>query len=494
MSDPSQLVDRVQRPDGPSGRPATVGGAGRRRLRVAGAIAAVSMLVVVGLTAQFAGDDESDRAADRAADRAVDLPSPNRSGVDLDVVLSVGRTQASIGSIDWRRVDGDRTTLPAGVVGRTGSSLVGRGNDGALVWSSDDDGVVWQIGEHSASIDVGGHRWSVTGEEERRQLIEETDTGRALARIVDSTAVRDGMDVSWQVPDSRPRVVEVRGEIFARLDRREDVAWRIALGLDPSEDYRVRVGDGVDDLWADPSADRALPTVELTARRDGDRVILADRAGVEVWSVEAASSSEDVLDALRPRVSSEWLRWTGAAFETIDHPWAPADRVDVTRVEHGLVAVATISRRAGPRLWSTRDGMRWEVLDAPAQPSPSSPMPVESSADEAIVTISDGAATTHWSTMDGVTFERLADVPGIDERSRGTFGWIAPDPRGSPRIRVSADGVEWDTVDLSDQLGFDGARWDTQVDAIAIGSSIYVVATHGNSRILLVGAVGRATP
>ena len=116
-------------------------------------------------------------------------------------------------------------------------------------------------------------------------------------------------------------------------------------------------------------------------------------------------------------------------------------------------------------------------------------MPMAAHSGEVILTISNGVTTSHWSTADAETFTRLADVPGINKRSLGSFGWVAPDPRSSPRLRVSPDGETWEVLDLSAYLGFEASRWGTTIIATTIESSIYVIATAGNDRTLLVGTV-----
>lgn len=44
-------------------------------------------------------------------------------------------------------------------------------------------------------------------------------------------------------------------------------------------------------------------------------------------------------------------------------------------------------------------------------------------------------------------------------------------------------------LDLSERLGFEASGWDTTVIATTIGSRIYVIATTGNNRTLLLGTV-----
>ena len=151
--------------------------------------------------------------------------------------------------------------------------------------------------------------------------------------------------------------------------------------------------------------------------------------------------------------------------------------------------MATVRLDGGPRVWSTVDGEQWTPVDLPVEPSENSPMPVTVGRDEIVLAISDGTVTSYWSTLDAAIFQQLPNVPGISRRSHGSFGWVAPDPRSSPILRVSQDGVTWVELDLSDELGYNAARWDARLEAIAIGDRIYVTSTLGERRMVLIGTI-----
>lgn len=421
-------------------------------------------------------------------------PSPARSEVLPGVTETNDRgldvMETSIGLIRWVSVQGDRSTLPAGVLTATGSALAGSSDGGELTWESR-DGTTWSVSENVATTEVGGLRWSVVRDDERRRLVEVAAGLRRAPRFADSEASSDGLVVSREVPEGGSGVIAVGGDVFALLNRREEVPWSTVLGIAPSASYRVRVADGDRSLLAESSRETGEQTVELIARLDDGRVVLDNDQGVQVWSVEASPSAIEALDAVRPQVSLEWLRWDGQEFVSTDSPWQSTDRVEVAAVETGLVAVATVSLQGRERAWFTPDGLRWNSFEAPGEPSPASPMPMAARNGEVILTVSNGATTSHWSTADAETFTPLADVPGINERSLGSFGWVAPDPRSSPRLRVSPDGESWEVLDLSEQLGFEVSRWNTTIVATAIESSIYVIATTGNDRTLVMGTVTR---
>jgi hypothetical protein len=484
MSDPAKVAEPIHPGVGGSdGARAVV--TPRLRPRRCVAMTAAALITAAGILVWTAGDRTTDSDPNRESTTEGSSAPPSDSIAERPVIAD--STGSPIGVIRWTRVSGDQSTLPAAVVRQTNSGLVGRGEGGDQTWTSD-DGSAWQFSDEAATTEVGNRQWSVVRDDDRRRLVEVTDAGRAQTPIAARATARDGIDVSWEVPDGQLSVVEINGDLFARLDRREDVPWRNVLGIGAGESYRVRITDGIHRVLAESSEDQTTPTIEFIARREADRVVLEDLAGAVVWSV-AASPTASALDAVATQVSAEWLRWNGRQLESIDRPWASKDGVGVVLLDDVLIAVATISRDSGARVWLSTDGLYWSPVELPAQPSPASPISLTTSVGQITLTISDGGTTSHWSTADAMTFDRLVDVPGINQRSRGTFGWLAPDPRSSPRLRVSADGAAWDVVDLSKQLGFDSSRWDTDIDAITIGSNIYVVATRGDERTLLVGTV-----
>ncbi len=490
MSDPEQVgSDSPRRPlvsGSDRGRPSRH--PSRINLTASSVVAAVALLLVAGAVVWSIGGQFGDADVDRGATPT----SPARSEVLPDVAEINDRgadvTETSIGLIRWTSVQGDRSTLPAGVVAATGPPVTGRNDGGDVVWESL-DGTTWQLNERAATTEVGGLEWSVVRDEERRRLVEVTTGSRLPPRFADSDASSDGLVVSWEVPEGGSGVVDVGGDVFALLNRREEVPWRTVLGIAPSANYRIQVTDGDRSLLAESSPAAGEQVVELTARLDEGRVVLDNDQDMQVWSIAASPRAIEALDAVRPQVSLEWLRWDGQRFVSTDSPWKPTDLVEVAPVETGLVAVATVSLQRDERAWFTSDGLRWSSFEAPGHPSPSSPIPMAAHNGEVILTISNHARTSHWSTADTKTFTPLADVPGINERSQGSFGWVAPDPRSSPRLRVSPDGEAWEVLDLSERLGFEVSRWGTTIIATTVESSIYVIATTGNNRTLLVGTV-----
>lgn len=404
---------------------------------------------------------------------------------------TVSGAQTSIGRIEWARLSGDTASLPAAVVAGPDGVLLGRDDDGRVSLVSV-DGVAWDRDRAAGDVAIAGVRWSVDLIDGRRSLMQVDGEGfPVVAPVVDDRAARDGTLVSWAVPGTAPSdvLVDAGGGLFARLDRHEQVDWRAVLDLAPSDGYRVHVVSGDDDETFESSAAVSIDPNELTAEMTATGVVLRDSSGREIGTVGAEPMSGGPLDALRPTVSAGWARWDTDRFTVLEPPWAADEVVEVAAIADRILAVATVKLEPGRRVWSTDDGVHWEAADLPIEPSAASPMPMTVGHDEIVLSISDGTSPSYWSTRDAISFERLANVPGINLRSQGSFGWIAPDPRSSPVLRVSPDGDTWTELDLSDQLGYDAARWDGRLDAIAIGAHIYVTSTVGDERTILIGDV-----
>ena len=353
--------------------------------------------------------------------------------------LAVSAARTSIGRIEWARLSGDTASLPAAVVAGPDGVLLGRDDDGRLSLVSV-DGVAWDRDRAAGNVEIAGVRWSVDSIDGRAIV----DAGRrrrasqVLRRWSMIESVRAGTLVSWEVPGAAPRdvLVDAGGGLFARLDRHEQVDWRSLLDLAAGDGYRVHVvsGDDAETFESSLSASSIDP-IELTAEMTATGVVLRDSSGDEIGILGMNATAGGPLDALHPTVSPGWARWDTDQFTVLDAPWAANEVVEVAAIADRILAVVTIKLEPGQRVWSTDDGVDWEAVDLPIEPSATSPMPMTVGQDEIVLSISDGTSPSYWSTRDAITFERLANVPGINLRSQGSFGWIAPDPRSSPVLR-----------------------------------------------------------
>lgn len=399
---------------------------------------------------------------------------------------------SAVGVIRWERVDGDRASLPARIVGMRGNVLVGLDDDRTSS-SASADGRRWSSTPEAGAADVGGVVWRVAPSGERRVLTRISEGGELPAAVADPLdAPRDGFTTHYEVPDDAADglPVQIGGEIFARLDRRTEIPWSDVFGVarDAALSVHVQVGDEVLTFGSSASGSTVDVGVAVVSDESTDRATIVDGSGMVIWEFDTGGL--DPIDALRPSKRLSWLSWDGTRFVEIDVPWATADRVEVFAVGDGALAVPTIETGAPANgVWWTSNGTDWQSVALPTERSAGSPMPVHAGSGAVILTISAGDRTSSWSTIDGATFQELPNVPGVGRSSTGTFGAVAPDPRSNPIVRVSADGEHWEQVDVSEQLDVAVAQWGLTIDATAVGSKIYVIATRGDTRTLLIGTV-----
>lgn len=220
--------------------------------------------------------------------------------------------------------------------------------------------------------------------------------------------------------------------------------------------------------------------------------IVGPDAGGIVWELDDQVFVLAV-HAIRGTTTSQWLRWTGDGFVATDPPWTDDHIVEVAALDHGVLAAVTDTAARTVEFWRSTDGSSWQRSVLPEEPAVGTPLPSLSDDTEPVVTLYTDAGISFWTTADGDSFQPLPDIPGIARRSSGSPGWVAPDPRSSPRIRVSPDGITWEELDLREILGIDGSYWDLTIDARIIDSTIYVTATWPDHRTMLIGSVEPAT-
>ncbi len=429
---------------------------------------------------------------------ALDPPDPPASGerpgsTFLPLGMSVG---TPVGSIIWTRIDGDATSLPARVTGTDGTDLVGDDASGRR-WRSSDGGHRWTVSDvFEVERRIGDQSWVVHHLAGRMTLSRRTPGGDDPVVLdavndVPSDGVAVRTEVAAEPFDGFP--VELDGEIYLPVSRRVEFPWAQLTGAGPGEPYRVRVAVG-DELVTAVSGDfHELPvsTFALRTMTGGDRYEILDADDDVVWSVPArlAGIEMSAAGALSGIPSTIWSRWDGDGFAPAGDAWSAGSRVDLVAIAGGVLARSATALNREIALVRTTDGRTWEQVDFPDEPRANTPVDLHAGDGEAIVTMFSATGATAWSTIDGSVFDELPDVPGIEARTRGDFGWIAPDPRSAPRIRVSPDGEAWEVVDIAGMLDVDSSRWDVSIGARAIDSSIYLVADHPTRRTLLIGHV-----
>ncbi len=410
--------------------------------------------------------------------------------------LPIDDIETSVGTIAWTRVEGDARTLPASIVALEGEVLLGT-DDSRGWWRSDDGGRRWDSSAITAfERQVGEETWVVRHGAGQATLMRPSDGGPAVVELgASNNGVGDGyvvradhvVDVNAGYP------IELDGGLYVLARLRVGLPWSDIVNAAPDAPHRVQVAFGDRRITAVSGDFHERPIDILVARSiDGDeRFELLDATGATVWTMSADTGvpGVEVDDAIAGVTQVVWLHWSGARFAAVEPPWSSDDRVDIAVIPGGVLARSTSAPTREAALWHTVDGVVWTPVVLPAKPAARTPLPIRQGDDEAIITIFTERGPQAWSTRDGSTFDDLAEVSGVDRRSRGAFGWVAPDGRSAPRIRVSVDGEAWEVVDLRSLLGFEESRWDITLDARALGSTVYVIADRPDGRTLLIGEV-----
>ena len=299
------------------------------------------------------------------------------------------------------------------------------------------------------------------------------------------------MSTELAVTDGFP--IEIEGGIYVLANRRARLPWEQIAGVTAGEPYRVEVGvDGGSFVAISGGDVEAMPVTELELQPVGatGRFDLMD-GNVIAWTFDtnAGDLGVSAVDVVAGAWTASWLRWDGTAFVPEDTPWSRDDRVDVVATPGGVIARSVSAPDREAALWHTGDGLEWEEIQLPTPPAADTPLNIYQGDGDAIVTVFTDAGPTSWSTVDGRRFDELPHVSGIAARTRGTFGWVAPNARSAPRLHVSADGADWELVDLRSLLDLDDSHWDVAIDVRAIDSAIYVTVSRLSGRTLLIGDV-----
>ena len=491
----------IEPPDAPVRAPPSDPPPRRRRRYVVGAVALIVTVVAgtAALLAVDAGDRSTapppDAEVERTADEPADVaPSdPSDAFVQLPPITPVSET--AVGPISWTRIDGTTLRLPARVGPGDGDEILG--SDGSRRYVSIDGGRSWKVTTVSHdSRAVGGETWSVGPPGTAPPVLTRSiPDGEAEVLSDDPFGVVPRGWASTIVPSRYPAdgfPVELTSEVFVLAERRLQLPWPVIAGDDPDGSFRVRVTTGERSVTAVAGDFHEMPVQQFTLSRTADGEWELSRPGepdAAVWVFEAEDLA-GAFEAISGRTEVAWLRWNGDGFERTAVPWQDEHRVQMIELGDRFVAHSTDAAYQDTHLWTSTDGTTWSDVALPTSPRADYPINIAAGQDDVVVTILTEEGWTNWSTTDGEGFDLLPKIPGIGLRSKGEFGWIAPDPRSFPRIRVSPDGEEWETIDLRDPLGLDASSWDVSITARALGSTIFVIATSNGERTMLIGEVG----
>jgi len=205
----------------------------------------------------------------------------------------------------------------------------------------------------------------------------------------------------------------------------------------------------------------------------------AGPAGVPGASPTAGSASptDTPRPTSSPSVAPTAAPWVGLAWKQVSDPdlasSLPHGSIDgVIAGGPGAIAWGSIYG-AGPRIWTTTDGLDWKsasveaVPDAnPDQKDPGSVADVTPGG-PGYVAVGEyqrkgtsGNTAVAWTSTDGVTWQRVADDPSFaNALMSGVISWRgelfaygaeAPGLEGGPqRVWASNDGLHWNVIDLT---------------------------------------------
>jgi len=336
------------------------------------------------------------------------------------------RTDSAVGEITWARVEGDHTSLPQRIV----------------------DTVNGRIDVHG--VDDAGRRWRGSTDGLRWELLPDGDDSRVVG------------GVSWRL----------------RRQNEGGILYRVVAGGDiivPADGPLTVAPPG----WRVNVVPTGGPAAGFPVELAGETFVFARSP--------LSSQIATVVDI--GRMTDAWLRWDGHRFESIAVPWPEDHRAEMVSLGSEVLALSADAGNRVVRLWRTADGLSWWEVPLPVDRGDATPVAIAGGQDEVTLSVSSDGRTTFWATDDGREFSALSRDPGMFKRVRGDFGFVAPDARSEPRLRVSADGQEWQTIDLSGPLGLESARRGTSVTVHAADDTIFVIASSGDERTLVVGRV-----
>lgn len=405
-----------------------------------------------------------------------------------EAITPTRRTRTAVGTIAWTRYDGG-TELPARVDVDAEGRLVGLDE---LVSLRPIDGASRWLRQETIERTISGDLWRLRHAEGSLGLGIVTPIGRQTIELTDLVEPLPGGFVAAVEPvlglsDGFP--IDLDGDVFLLASTRVGLPWAEIARPGPEGAYRVELSDGQRSIRFAQGRFNEMPVEEFRLVRGvGTTHHVHDAAGEPVWSFDV-DGGQPAIEAAVGRFETTWLRWNGSRFVAIERPWPDWHDVEMVPVGGGVLARSDGPRHREVALWHSDDGYAWTSVELPAERIEGTPVSVQRDGDGAIVTMFAGGSITAWATRDGMAFARLPDVPGVAERRRGDFGWIAAHPRSAPTLRLSADGTSWEELDIGPLLGLEASRWDVTITAAADRDRIVVVADRPDGRSVLVGAI-----
>lgn len=473
-------------PEDPPARPPHRTGA--QILAVTGVVAvAVSTVIVIAADA-----GEPTGAPTTTATPAltpIGAPEVRVAEADVEPPPTTRRTRTVVGEIDWIRHDGT-SELPARVGVDAEGRLVGIGDD-RVAMRPVERASVWLPVDAIERV-VSGDRWEQRRVGDSLGLGIVTPIGQKTVDLTDlvqplPTGFAADIEPVVGLADGFP--IELDGDVFLLASTRVGLPWDEIARPGPDGAYRVELSDGDRSFRFARGRfnEVSIEEFQLESGSGGTHHLL-DARGDRVWSFDA-EPGRPALEAAVGRFETTWLRWNGSRFVAIDRPWPDGHVVDMVAVEGGVLARSDGPLTDDVDVWFSTDGDSWTRRELPVERIARTPVTLARDDGGAILTVFATGGLQTWATRDGRVFDRLPDVPGLTERRRGDFGWIAADPRSAPTLRLSADGVSWEELDLGPLLDIDASRWDVTITAAVDGGRIVVVADRSDGRSVLVGDV-----
>lgn len=473
------------------------------------AVAFAAGFVVSRVTVTDDGDERAPAETSPVADDRDSLitlptpsdPDPPAEPDEVDPIDEVMET--SIGSITWTRVEGERGSLPLGVVDRVGPTLIGDDSDPTVSWLSDDGGITWQrVQSDDVRRSAGGHEWIWQPGGDLPRLARSTPDGDVAVPIEPAV---DVPDVEWRTTvhagfDGLP--VDLSGDAFVLTTTRVLPELDIGEDLLDGSSYQIALGDQGAIVRGAAHPER---TVTLDVRDDGRLVDIVDDDGAVLATIDTDlpgfEDAEPIDIVLGFGTISQWSVFDGDRFAPLDTPWPPNSWTTGARVGDTIFVTTQGSAIAPARaeLWSTADGVDWERVTLPGvNTETDGHLAVGSlteTRDGVILELRSGRSVVErFLTTDGRSFEALSAHPDTSQRFRGELGWMAMEDSGhSPVLWVNPDGERWERLTMSRLYDLGPTSMGSYGRVEVIGSTIYVSIAprdqHNDRRILLIGEI-----